>query len=79
MITPQGVTSTLAGNGTPGNVNGTLGKTGTTEFNFPIGVAVDANGLIYVVDHGNCAIRVITPPAAALERCRGGPAQRASR
>ena len=59
MITPAGVTSTIAGNGEAGNVDGTLGQTGTTEFNYPLGVAVDSKGNIYVADQGNCAIRMI--------------------
>jgi len=64
MITPDGVTTTVAGNGIAGDFNGTLGQTGTTEFNFPIGVAVDSKGNIYVADQGNCSIRMITPSGA---------------
>jgi hypothetical protein len=59
-ITPQGVVSTVAGNGTQASVNGTLGRDGTTEFNGPEGVAVTPDGtLIYVAEGGNCAVRVI--------------------
>jgi DNA-binding beta-propeller fold protein YncE len=59
-ITPQGVVSTVAGNGTPGSVNGTLGRGGTTEFDSPLGVAVTPDGSrIYVAEAGNCAVRVI--------------------
>jgi sugar lactone lactonase YvrE len=59
-VTPQGVVTTVAGNGTPGLVNGTLGRDGTTEFYEPEGVAVTPDGSrIYVAEPGNCAVRVI--------------------
>jgi hypothetical protein len=64
MITADGGTTTLAGNGKAGLVNGTLGKGGTTEFSFPISVAVDSKDNVYVADYGNCAIRVITLPGS---------------
>jgi hypothetical protein len=64
MITPDGGTTTLAGNGKPGFVNGPLGKDGGTQFNYPIGIAVDSKDNVYVADYGNCAIRLITPPSS---------------
>jgi sugar lactone lactonase YvrE len=60
-ITPDGGTTTLAGNGKVGFVNGALGK---AQFNYPIGIAVDSKDNVYVADYGNCAIRLITPPAS---------------
>jgi len=57
-ITPSGVTSTLAGNGTPGNLDG---EPGIATFNLPFGVAVDIDGTVYVADKGNHRIRQITP------------------
>ncbi|WP_159099281.1 MULTISPECIES: cadherin domain-containing protein [Aquimarina] len=49
---------TLAGNGTLGFTNGT----GTSaQFSTPIGVDVDSNGNIYIVDRNNNVIRKITP------------------
>ncbi|MBS1520705.1 MAG: hypothetical protein JST50_06905 [Bacteroidetes bacterium] len=57
-ITPAGVVSTLAGNGTAGYVNG---APGSAEFNSPTGVAADALGNVYVADFGNHMIRKITP------------------
>jgi len=56
-ITPAGVVTTLAGNTTAGNANGT----GTAaSFNSPCGVAVDASGNVYVADLNNNEIRKIT-------------------
>jgi sugar lactone lactonase YvrE len=56
-ITPDGVVSTLAGNGNQGSINGP-GNLAT--FNGPTGVAVDGSGNVYVADQNNNQIRVIT-------------------
>jgi serine/threonine-protein kinase len=54
----QYVVTTLAGNGAQGNVDGT-GMAAT--FNYPIGIAVDASGNLYVGDQFNEKVRQITP------------------
>jgi sugar lactone lactonase YvrE len=58
-ISSTGVVSTFAG---------TLGVTGSADgagtaaqFNYPRGIATDANGNLYVADTANCTIREITP------------------
>lgn len=57
-ITPSGVVSTFAGNGSAGAVD----ATGTlASFNGPSGIAVDASGNVYVADYHNNLIRKITP------------------
>lgn len=56
-ISPTGVVSTLAGNGSRGLING-IGNAAT--FNYPMGVAVDSTGIIYVADTGNHVIRKIS-------------------
>jgi len=59
-ITPAGVVSTFAGNGTRGFLNGT----GTTaEFSLPYGITVDHTRNLYIADYGNNMIRKITPAA----------------
>ena len=56
-VTSAGTVSTLAGSGTAGYADGT----GTfASFNSPLGITVDANGFIYVVDCYNQRIRRIT-------------------
>jgi sugar lactone lactonase YvrE len=58
-IAPNGVTSTLAGNGTVGFADGSGGPNGTAQFHAPEGIAVDAQGNVYVGDTGNNRIRKI--------------------
>jgi len=57
-ITPAGVVSTLAGNGTEGYKDGT-GQ--VAKFNCPLGITVDSSGNFYVADQLNHCIRKITP------------------
>ncbi|NVM78561.1 sugar lactone lactonase YvrE [Duganella sp. SG902] len=57
-ITPDGVVSTLAGDGLAGDKDG---KGAGAQFNGPVGVAVDAAGVVYVADTYNDRIRRIAP------------------
>lgn len=57
-ISPQGVVSTLAGDGTAGYRDG---PAGLARFDGPIGVAVDGGGNVFVADTYNDRIRVIRP------------------
>ncbi len=56
--TPQGVVTTLAGDGSAGFRDGAAAQ---VRFNGPIGVAVDTQGRVYVADTYNDRIRVIAP------------------
>jgi streptogramin lyase len=58
-ITPAGLVSTLAGST---GLSGIADGTGTeARFSSPTGLAVDANGIVYVADTNNHTIRKITP------------------
>jgi sugar lactone lactonase YvrE len=56
-ITSEGNVSTLAGDGNAGYRDGPATQ---SQFNGPIGVAVDARGNVYIADSYNDRIRVIT-------------------
>ena len=59
MITPVGRVTTLAGSA---GVTGSQDGTGAAaSFNFPRGVAVNSNGVVYVADYSNNKIREISP------------------
>ena len=45
-----------------GFADGTLGPDGGAEFNRPEGIAVDAQGNLWVADTFNCALRKIILP-----------------
>lgn len=58
-VDAAGVATTFAGlAGTSGTANG---SGSTARFNAPLGVAVDADGTVYVADTGSHTIRKITP------------------
>jgi DNA-binding beta-propeller fold protein YncE len=56
VITPDGLVSTLAGDGVPGSLDG---RAHEARFDTPGGVAIDGAGLIVVADTGNGLIRTI--------------------
>lgn len=60
-LDPRGNVTTLAGNGTQGDADGTGGPNGGAEFNDPCGIALDATGNVYVADFGNERIRKVDP------------------
>lgn len=67
-ISPDGIVTTLAGNGKPGFHDG-MGK--EAQFNGPVGIAMDAAGNVYVADTYNDRIRKISP-AGQVSTLAGG-------
>lgn len=77
-VTAAGVVSTLAGSGAPGLTDG---PGATAQFFQPVGIAVDAQGTVYVADTNNNCIRTISPAGvvstwagAADQGLQNGPA-----
>jgi sugar lactone lactonase YvrE len=69
-ITPAGVVTTLAGSaGQSGTADG-IGA--SARFYFPVGIAVDGSGNVYVSDSWNSTIRKITP-AGLVSTFAGSP------
>ena len=67
-ISPTGMVTTLAGSaGNTGDANGIGPAAG---FNQPIAVAVDAAGVVYVIDRLNHAIRRISPAGKVTKLAR---------
>jgi DNA-binding beta-propeller fold protein YncE len=56
-VTKDGVVTTLAGDGTPGHRDGPGAQ---ARFNAPVGLAVDAEGNVYVADTYNDRLRLVT-------------------
>jgi uncharacterized protein (TIGR03437 family) len=59
-VTPDGIITTVAGNGTRG-YSGDHGAATSAALNDPYGIAVDAAGNVYIADRGNYRIRCVTP------------------
>ena len=71
-VTPEGIVTTLAGDGTPGARDGAAHA---AQFNAPVGVAVSAGGeRIYVADTYNDRIRLINTTDGQVTTLAGGNA-----
>jgi len=62
-ITPGGVISAYAGNGTPG-FSGDGRQATAAQLSIPRGLAVDSSGNLYIADSGNARVRKVAPGGA---------------
>lgn len=75
-ITAAGVVTTLAGTS---GTNGFTNATGTAaRFSVPFDIAVDGAGNAYVSDHGNHAVRMISPAGVVTTLAGSGTAGKAN-
>jgi len=65
MVTASGVIKTIAGTGTPG-FSGNGGAALEARLRTPTGLALDADGNIYVADNENNHVRRLTPSGGAV-------------
>jgi sugar lactone lactonase YvrE len=69
-ITAAGVVTSIAGTPTAGFIDGLTSLAG---FNSPTGIAIDAQGVLYVADLGNNAIRQVTAADGNVTTIAGNP------
>ena len=58
IVTTDGIISRVAGNGTRG-LSGDNGPATSAQLSYPVGVAVDANGTLFIADRYNNRIRMV--------------------
>ena len=68
-VAPTGEVTTLAGTGSLGGADGSIG---TASFGYPFGVAVDATGTVFVADYSNDKIRKISSDHYLLSGAAAG-------
>ncbi len=59
-VTPAGVITTVAGNGTKG-FSGDGGPASSASLSIPSGIGVDSSGNLYIADTGNVRVRRVSP------------------
>ena len=70
-ITPAGMVSTIAGDGTAGFADG---SSATAKFDRPRGMCADTAGNLYVTGYGNHRVRKITPAGMVITIAGDGTA-----
>jgi uncharacterized protein (TIGR03437 family) len=70
MINPQGIITTFAGNGTHG-FTGDNGPAIDAALYYPVGVAVDSAGNVYIADDGNWTVRKVSAATGNIATVAG--------
>ena len=70
-VDTAGVITTVAGNGTPG-FSGDGGPATSASLDYPIGIAVDAAGNLYIADSFNGRVRKVDTATGAISTVAGG-------
>jgi uncharacterized protein (TIGR03437 family) len=60
-VSPTGIITTVAGNGTCCNSLGDGGPATSAQLNGPVSVAIDGTGNLYIADSGNYRVRKVSP------------------
>ena len=76
-VFPSGIIATVAGNGTPG-FSGNGGPATSAQLNWPLGVAVDGAGNLFIADRGNNHIRKVSTSGIITSVAGGGTLQGSS-
>jgi hypothetical protein len=71
MVTPAGTISTVAGTGRAG-FSGDGGPAAAAQLNFPISMAMDNAGHLYITDVGNHRVRMVGPDGTIRTVAGGG-------
>jgi uncharacterized protein (TIGR03437 family) len=71
MISPAGIITTIAGDGTK-NFTGDGGPSANSEVDLPEGITLGPGGALYFVDSGNKRVRVLTPTTPQLPAVSAG-------
>jgi uncharacterized protein (TIGR03437 family) len=69
-VAPNGTITTVAGNGLPG-FSGDGGPASQAQLNFPLGVAIDSAGDLYISEQNNHRVRKVTAATGVISTVAG--------
>jgi sugar lactone lactonase YvrE len=74
-VSPSGIITTVAGNGSFGGYSGDGGLATAAQLNMPYGVAVDASGNLFIADSFNDRIRKVSASSGIITTVAGNGSQ----